>query len=80
MREILPACMFISEGANILCHFGAQIVNLVGIDLYCFLYSVYRCFPMFGNVLPSAARATDLVCPSGKQLTICMCMSLYMVA
>lgn len=32
---------------------------------------------MFGNVLPSAARATDLVCPSWKQLTVCMCMSIY---
>ena len=25
--------MFISEGANILCYFAAQIVNLVSIDL-----------------------------------------------
>lgn len=33
--------MFISEGANTLCHFAAQIVNLVGIDLSFLLLCIY---------------------------------------
>ena len=40
MREILLTCMFIFEGANVLCHFVAQIVNLVCIDLLFFVLCI----------------------------------------
>lgn len=69
--------MFISEGANVLCHFVAQIVNLVCIDLLFLVLCIGVCQCLGMCYLLQLELLILYVHHGNNSLSACVCLYIW---